>query len=159
MTRKTFQLIWGAITSHKFAFQCCAKDIPDRLVRMLVVGHLMEPRATHSDPKCRRQISSFAKTPTVRVAHILPCCFKVQPHCWTERPTSNSVKTASHVKSKPGDAIIQGDQHTTMTDWWLPGGLSQCLVSCPLVTNCIAWAILTWSQVSWWAQVVVWWSS
>ena len=30
---------------------------------------------------------------------------------------SNLVKIASHVKSKPGDAIIQGDQHTTMTDW------------------------------------------
>ena len=35
----------------------------------LVVGHLIELMATHSDPsKCRKQISSFAKTLTVRVA-------------------------------------------------------------------------------------------
>ena len=35
----------------------------------LVVGYLMELMATHSDPsKCRKQISSFAKTLTVRVA-------------------------------------------------------------------------------------------
>ena len=34
----------------------------------LVVGYLMELMATHSDPsKCRKQISSFAKTLTVRV--------------------------------------------------------------------------------------------
>ena len=38
----------------------------------LVVGYLMELMATHSDPsKCRRQISSFAKTLTVRVATYL----------------------------------------------------------------------------------------
>ena len=38
----------------------------------LLVGYLMELRATHSDPsKCRRQISSFAKTLTVRVATYL----------------------------------------------------------------------------------------
>ena len=36
------------------------------------VGYLMELRATHSDPsRCRRQISSFAKTLTVRVATYL----------------------------------------------------------------------------------------
>ena len=38
----------------------------------LLVGYLMELRATHSDPsRCRRQISSFAKTLTVRVATYL----------------------------------------------------------------------------------------
>ena len=38
----------------------------------LVVGYLMELMATHSDPsKCRKQISSFAKTLTVRVATCL----------------------------------------------------------------------------------------
>ena len=38
----------------------------------LLVGYLIELRATHSDPsKCRRQISSFAKTLTVRVATYL----------------------------------------------------------------------------------------
>ena len=29
----------------------------------------------------------------------------------------NLVKIASHVKSKPGDAINQEDQHTTTSDW------------------------------------------
>ena len=122
----------------------------------------MELRATHSDPsKCRRQISSFAKTLTVRVAtylareiaalfrpvlyhplmslteeDTLPLLtsefwvrpvyeellhaasrFNLSPTAELKRPTSNLVKIASHVKSKPGDAIIQGDQHTTMTDW------------------------------------------
>ena len=38
----------------------------------LVVGYLMELTATHSDPsRCRRQINSFAKTLTVRVATYL----------------------------------------------------------------------------------------
>ena len=121
----------------------------------LVVGYLMELMATHSDPsKCRKQISSFAKTLTVRVATylakeiaslfrpvlyhplmslteedtlpLLTSEFWVRPvyeellHAasrFNKRPTSNLVKIASHVKSKPGDAIIQGDQHTTMTDW------------------------------------------
>ena len=126
----------------------------------LVVGYLMELMATHSDPsKCRKQISSFAKTLTVRVATYLakeiaslfrpvlyhplmslteedtlplltsefwvrPVCilhaasrFNLSPTAELKRPTSNLVKIASHVKSKPGDAIIQGDQHTTMTDW------------------------------------------
>ena len=128
----------------------------------LVVGYLMELMATHSDPsKCRKQISSFAKTLTVRVAtylakeiaslfrpvlyhplmsltedDTLPLLtsefwvrpvyeellhaasrFNLSPTAELKRPTSNLVKIASHVKSKPGDAIIQGDQHTTMTDW------------------------------------------
>ena len=41
------------------------------------------------------------------------------PHGLTFRLMLNSslVKIASHVKSKPGDAMNQGDQHTTMTDW------------------------------------------
>ena len=43
--------------------------------------------------------------------------FNLSPTAELKRPASNSVKIASHVKSKPGDAIIQGDQHTTMTDW------------------------------------------
>ena len=43
--------------------------------------------------------------------------FNLSPTAELKRPTSNLVKIASHVKSKPGDAIIQGDQHTTMTDW------------------------------------------
>ena len=122
----------------------------------------MELMATHSDPsKCRKQISSFAKTLTVRVAtylakeiaslfrpvlyhplmslteeDTLPLLtsefwvrpvyeellhaasrFNLSPTAELKRPTSNLVKIASHVKSKPGDAIIQGDQHTTMTDW------------------------------------------
>ena len=128
----------------------------------LVVGYLMELMATHSDPsKCRKQISSFAKTLTVRVAtylakeiaslfrpvlyhplmslteeDTLPLLtsefwvrpvyeellhaasrFNLSPTAELKRPTSNLVKIASHVKSKPGDATIQGDQHTTMTDW------------------------------------------
>ena len=38
----------------------------------LVVGYLMELMATHSDPSsCRKQINSFAKTLTVRVATYL----------------------------------------------------------------------------------------
>ena len=38
----------------------------------LVVGYLMELMATHSDPsRCRKQINSFAKTLTVRVAAYL----------------------------------------------------------------------------------------
>ena len=38
----------------------------------LVVGYLMEPMATHSDAsQCRKQINSFAKTLTVRVATYL----------------------------------------------------------------------------------------
>ena len=38
----------------------------------LVVGYLMELMATHSDPsRCRKQINSFAKTLTVRVATYL----------------------------------------------------------------------------------------
>ena len=128
----------------------------------LVVGYLMELMATHSDAsKCRKQISSFAKTLTVRVATylakeiaslfrpvlyhplmslteddtlplltsefwVLPVYeellhaasrFNLSPTAELKRPTSNLVKIASHVKSKPGDAMIQGDQHTTMTDW------------------------------------------
>ena len=128
----------------------------------LVVGYLMELMATHSDAsKCRKQISSFAKTLTVRVAtylakeiaslfrpvlyhplmsltedDTLPLLtsefwvrpvyeellhaasrFNLSPAAELKRPTSNLVKIASHVKSKPGDAMIQGDQHTTMTDW------------------------------------------
>ena len=43
--------------------------------------------------------------------------FNLSPTAELKRPTSNLVKIASHVKSKPGDAIIQEDQHTTMTDW------------------------------------------
>ena len=43
--------------------------------------------------------------------------FNLSPTAELKRPTSNLVKIASHVKSKPGDAVIQGDQHTTMTDW------------------------------------------
>ena len=122
----------------------------------------MELMATHSDAsKCRKQISSFAKTLTVRVAtylakeiaslfrpvlyhplmsltedDTLPLLtsefwvrpvyeellhaasrFNLSPTAELKRPTSNLVKIASHVKSKPGDAMIQGDQHTTMTDW------------------------------------------
>ena len=128
----------------------------------LVVGYLMELMATHSDAsKCRKQISSFAKTLTVRVAtylakeiaslfrpvlyhplmsltedDTLPLLtsefwvrpvyeellhaasrFNLSPTAELKRPTSNLGKIASHVKSKPGDAMIQGDQHTTMTDW------------------------------------------
>ena len=128
----------------------------------LVVGYLMELMATHSDAsKCRKQISSFAKTLTVRVAtylareiaslfrpvlyhplmsltedDTLPLLtsefwvrpvyeellhaasrFNLSPDAELKRPTSNLVKIASHVKSKPGDAMNQGDQHTTMTDW------------------------------------------
>ena len=127
----------------------------------LVVSYLMELMATHSDPsKCRKQISSFAKPLTVRVAtylakeiaslfrpvlyHLMSLTekdtlplltselwvrpvyeellhaasqFNLSPTAELKRPTSNLVKIASHVKSKPGDAIIQGDQHTTMTDW------------------------------------------
>ena len=128
----------------------------------LVVGYLMELMATHSDAsKCRKQISSFAKTLTVRVAtylakeiaslfrpvlyhplmslteeDTLPLLtsefwvrpvyeellhaasrFNLSPDAERKRPTSNLVKIASHVKSKPGDAMNQGDQHTTMTDW------------------------------------------
>ena len=49
----------------------------------LLVGYLMELRATHSDPsRCRRQISSFAKTLTVRVATYLSC----QGNCCTIPP-------------------------------------------------------------------------
>ena len=128
----------------------------------LVVGYLMELMATHSDPsKCRKQISSFAKTLTVRVATYLAkeiaslfrpvlyhplmslteedtlplltsefwvrpvyeellhaaSWFNLSPTAELKRPTSNLVKIASHVKSKLGDAKIQGDQRTTMTDW------------------------------------------
>ena len=128
----------------------------------LVVGYLMELMATRSDAsKCRKQISSFAKTLTVRVAtylakeiaslfrpvlyhplmsltedDTLPLLtsefwvrpvheellhaasrFNLSPDAELKRPTSNLVKIASHVKSKPGDAMNQGDQHTTMTDW------------------------------------------
>ena len=43
--------------------------------------------------------------------------FNLSPTAELKRPTSNLVKIASHVKAKPGDAVIQGDQHTTMTDW------------------------------------------
>ena len=43
--------------------------------------------------------------------------FNLSPDAKLKRPTSNLVKIASHVKSKPGDAMNQGDQHTTMTDW------------------------------------------
>ena len=42
--------------------------------------------------------------------------FNLSPTAELKRPTSNLVKIASHVKAKPGDAVIQGDQHTTMTD-------------------------------------------
>ena len=128
----------------------------------LVVGYLMELMATHSDAsQCRKQISSFAKTLTVRVAtylakeiaslfrpvlyhplmsltdeDTLPLLtsefwvrpvyeellhaasrFNLSPDAELKRPTSNLVKIASHVKSKPGDMMNQGDQHTTMTDW------------------------------------------
>ena len=128
----------------------------------LMVGYLMELMATHSDAsQCRKQISSFAKTLTVRVAtylareiassfrpvlyhplmsltdeDTLPLLtsefwvrpvyeellhaasrFNLSPDAELKRPTSNLVKIASHVKSKPGDAMNQGDQHTTMTDW------------------------------------------
>ena len=43
--------------------------------------------------------------------------FNLSPDAELKRPTSNLVKIASHVKSKPGDNMNQGDQHTTMTDW------------------------------------------
>ena len=107
---------------------------------------------THSDPsRCRRQISSFAKTLTVRVATYLAkeiaalfrpvsyhplmslteddtrplltsefwvhpgyeellhaaSRFNLSPTAELKRPTSNLVKIASHVKAKPGDAVMQ----------------------------------------------------
>ena len=43
--------------------------------------------------------------------------FNLSPTAELKRPTSNLVKIASHVKAKPGDVVIQGNQHTTMTDW------------------------------------------
>ena len=63
-----------------------------------------------------------AHTLTVRVATYLAkeiaaaSRFNLSP-TELKRPTSNLVKIASHVKAKPGDAVVQGDQHTTMTDW------------------------------------------
>ena len=63
---------------------------------------------------------------------MLPHGFNLSPNAELKRPTSNLVKIASHVKSKPGDAMNQGDQHTTMTDWLgADCPLSKCLVSCP----------------------------
>ena len=53
----------------------------------------------------------------MRNYYMLPHGLNLSPTAKLKRPTSNLVKIASHVKSKPGDAMIQGDQHTTMTDW------------------------------------------
>ena len=64
--------------------------------------------------------------------------FNLSPTAELKRPTSNLVTIASHVKSKPGNAIIQGDQHTTITDWLGADCPMDFLNVCPLVTNCIA---------------------